>query len=410
MKMSFDAKAAYEHVKNLSFPRATGSQGEKRSVEYISGLFKQLGLDIKIQSFVFSYLPSRLFLRLGLLLQSGIILAASGIFDKAPIVSVLLILLLNVLLVKASRWGRFQERLYNIKKTGFSKNIIARKKAEDADIVLIFLAHYDTKSQTMPIWLRFFLYCIGFFGSWLIGLVIVILTIVELNGMTNIGWLLAIRHSLLPFSVVLAGILLSLQFNFSGNKSPGALDNASGVGVLLELARSLSENPPEKVDLVFVATGAEEDGLVGAMRYMQKYSQDFDPKRSFFINYDGAGAEGKITITTKYGIPPTIASRKLSELAIKIASQKGIKASEGYVPIGAGFDQFPIAARGFEAVTISSGNFGPVIFSIHSSYDCLKNVSLEALQNAGSIGFELAKQIRCLRWQNGKTARGYKSK
>jgi Zn-dependent M28 family amino/carboxypeptidase len=158
----------------------------------------------------------------------------------------------------------------------------------------------------------------------------------------------------------------------------------------------LSENPPEKVNLVFVATGAEEDGLAGAMRYIQKYSQDFDPKRSFFVNYDGVGAEGKITITTKYGIPPTIASRKLSELAIKIASQKGIKASEGYVPIGAGFDQFPIAARGFETVTISSGKFGPAILSIHSSHDCLENVSLEALQKTGDIGFELAEQIRCL--------------
>jgi len=408
--MPFDAKTAYEHVKNLSFPRATGSQGEKCAVEYISGLFKQLGLDIEIQNFVFSSLPSRLFLRLGLLLQGGILLTASGIFDKAPIVSVLLILLLSILLVKASRWGRFQERWYNIKQTGFSQNIIAKKKAEYADIVLIFLAHYDTKSQTMPIWLRFFLYCIGFFGSWLIGLAIVILTIVELHGVTNVGWLFVIHHLLLPFSVALAGVLLSLQFNFSGNKSPGALDNASGVGVLLELARSLNENPPEKVNLVFVATGAEEDGLVGAMRYMQKYSQDFDPKRSFFINYDGVGAEGKVTITTKYGIPPAIASRKLSKLAIKSASQKGIKISEGYVPIGAGFDQFPIAARGFEAVTISSRKFGSAILSVHSSYDCLENVCLEALQNAGSIGFELAKQIRCLRWQNGKTARGYKGK
>ena len=397
MKMPFDEKAAYEHVKNLSFPRATGSQGEKRVVEYISVFFKQLGLDIEIQTFVFSYLPSRLFLRLGLLLQSGILLVASGIFDKIPIVSVLLILLLSVLLVKTSRWGRFQERLYNIKKTGFSKNIIAERKAKSADIALFFLAHYDTKSQTIPIWTRFLIYCIGFFGSWLIGLAIVILAIVELNGVINIWWLLVIRHSLFPFSIATAGIMLFLQFNLSGNKSPGALDNASGVGVLLELARSLSENPPEKVNLVFIATGAEEDGLVGAMRYIQKYNQDFEPKRSFFVNYDGVGAEGKVTITTKYGIPPTIVSKKLSKLAVQIASQKGIKASEGYIPIGAGFDQFPIAARGFEVVTISSGNFGPAILSVHSSRDCLENVSLEALQNTGSIGFELAKQIRCLR-------------
>lgn len=392
--MSFDARLAYEHTKNLSFPRATGSQGEKRAVEYISSYFKKLGLDIEIQSFAFSYLPSKLFLRLGLLLQSGILLAASYLFDKTPIVPVFLVLLLGVLLTKASGWGRFHERLYDIRKTAHSQNIIAQTGDEDSDIHLIFLAHYDTKSQTMPVFLRFSLYFIGFFGSLLIGLAIIILAFFELNVVIASGWLLVMRNMLLPFSIAIAIIMLSLQFNFSGNKSPGAADNASGVGVLLELARSLSANPPEKVSLAFVATGAEEDGLVGAMRYIQKYSQDFEPKRSFFINYDGVGDGSKLTITAKYGVPPTIASRKLSELALNIASQKWIKASKGYVPVGAGFDQFPIAARGFETITISSGKLSSTIFNIHSQHDRFENVSMKALQNAGSIGFEIAKQIR----------------
>jgi len=394
--MPFDAIAAYEHAKKLSFPRATGSQGEKHAVDYIAGFFKKLGLEVEIQNFAFSYLPSRLFLRLMMLLQIGILLAAAEMVDKSPILAILLILLLLVLLVKASRWGRLQEHLYNIKKSGCSQNIIAKNKAKDAEITLVFLAHYDTKSQTIPVLLRFLLYCIGFFGALLFGLLIVILAIAELNGVKNVGWILIIRQSLLPLGITIAFILLLLQFNFSGNKSPGAQDNASGVGVLLELARSLSEYTPEKANLFFVATGAEEDGLVGAMRYIQKYGEDFEPQRSFFVNYDGVGAEGEITIITKYGLPPIVVSKKLSKVVMNIALQKGIEVSKGYVPIGAGFDQFPLAARGFEAITISNGKLSRALLDVHSSNDQIGNICTKALQNAGNLGYELAHRIRNL--------------
>jgi len=44
----------------------------------------------------------------------------------------------------------------------------------------------------------------------------------------------------------------------------GALDNASGVAVLLESARLLSEGPPPRRSIIFLAVTAEEKGLVGS--------------------------------------------------------------------------------------------------------------------------------------------------
>lgn len=50
---------------------------------------------------------------------------------------------------------------------------------------------------------------------------------------------------------------------------PGADDNASGVAVLLELARAFAEGPRPERGLVFIAFSAEEAGLVGSRHYVQ---------------------------------------------------------------------------------------------------------------------------------------------
>ena len=58
--------------------------------------------------------------------------------------------------------------------------------------------------------------------------------------------------------------LLSLK---ATNHSPGTLDNASGVDVLLELAQSLSsiQNPKVKVTVVVFGGGAGPAGIDGVI-------------------------------------------------------------------------------------------------------------------------------------------------
>jgi hypothetical protein len=49
----------------------------------------------------------------------------------------------------------------------------------------------------------------------------------------------------------------------------GAVDNASGIAVLTEVARSLSRSKPDR-DIYFLATTAEESGLYGAYAFVEK--------------------------------------------------------------------------------------------------------------------------------------------
>lgn len=71
----------------------------------------------------------------------------------------------------------------------------------------------------------------------------------------------------------------------------GADDNASGVAVLIELARLLTQNSStEKMNFLFVAFSGEEDGLLGSKAFIDTLLNNQQPvKPVFMINLDMVG-------------------------------------------------------------------------------------------------------------------------
>lgn len=59
-------------------------------------------------------------------------------------------------------------------------------------------------------------------------------------------------------------IVVSAHYDHLGPDHPGADDNASGVAVLIELARALASQPAPPRTIVFAAFSAEEAGLIGS--------------------------------------------------------------------------------------------------------------------------------------------------
>ena len=68
----------------------------------------------------------------------------------------------------------------------------------------------------------------------------------------------------------------------------GADDNASGVALLIELARHLKENGPNKYNYVIVAFTGEEKGLLGSNYYVKNHAVKKEDV-SFMINLDMVG-------------------------------------------------------------------------------------------------------------------------
>ncbi len=83
-----------------------------------------------------------------------------------------------------------------------------------------------------------------------------------------------------------------------GKVHPGADDNASGVAVMLELARILGKNMQPERTVVFVAFSGEEAGLLGSKHYVKTMQRFPASKCIGMLNLDTVGRLGarKITI------------------------------------------------------------------------------------------------------------------
>lgn len=91
-------------------------------------------------------------------------------------------------------------------------------------------------------------------------------------------------------------IVISAHYDHLGRVGssifPGASDNASGTAMVMDLAKYYTKNKP-KYKMVFMFFGAEEAGIVGALKYVEKPL--FPLKQiKFLLNLDimGAGEEG----------------------------------------------------------------------------------------------------------------------
>jgi len=87
------------------------------------------------------------------------------------------------------------------------------------------------------------------------------------------------------------GLGISRESRFEGRIHPGADDNASGVAVLIELARYFAGTAPERT-IVFAAFSGEETGRLGSKHYVSAMKR-FPPAKTIgMINLDTVGRLG----------------------------------------------------------------------------------------------------------------------
>jgi Zn-dependent M28 family amino/carboxypeptidase len=167
--------------------------------------------------------------------------------------------------------------------------------------------------------------------------------------------------------------------NFTGNHSPGALDNGSGVGTLLELARSWRPRAGAPAEVVWVATGSEEVALDGARHFLRLHESWWKEKPTLLINLESVGAGSRVYLAGE--------ARAL-RLARQAAQDLQLAHARLRV-LGAGMDHQPFAARGLAAVSV----LGDVVrnaFAMHTPRDDMSLIQLDALERAGTLAAHLA--------------------
>ena len=385
---TYDAGRAYDHIRQLAIPRLVDSTGEAEVQDYIVRQFTELGLDVSWEPFSFTRFPAEVLPRLISAFFIPVVLSVPWIGNRFPIPVCLACLLSLFIALFFTQWQKRFEGLYNVGRRLRTENIIATngQKRDGNTPTLLFVAHYDSKSQTLPIVVRAVSYGLAIIG-------LVALTVVSVINLGTVGVGLPNPYDYIVWSV--AGItvlcLLLLQANTTQNRSPGAFDNASGVGVMLEVARVVMALDVKK-SITFLATGAEEYGMCGALRYIQTHADEYDHENTYVINLDGLGVGNGVNIITRYGIPPVHTTRTLMDLFRKSGESLGVRVAERYLPIGVGLDSIPIASRGFETVTLMARGIGSIALKVHSKQDQSELLNEESLQQAGELIVDVIKR------------------
>jgi Zn-dependent M28 family amino/carboxypeptidase len=198
----------------------------------------------------------------------------------------------------------------------------------------------------------------------------------------------------------------------SVDAASGADDNASGVGVLLELARAWRKSGMDR-SARFVALAGEEVGFVGAKAYIVRHRNEL-PRCALVFNIDTVGGGKETWVDAGGGVqrvdpawmPPvqaelgprglwllsqpfTAASNVpewLKEAILASEQQTGIPIRMGQF---AGSDHMAFARAGVPATHIASSTGKG-----HTQNDTAENVSAAALERAGRFVAAVAAKVK----------------
>lgn len=135
----------------------------------------------------------------------------------------------------------------------------------------------------------------------------------------------------------------------------GALDNASGIAGMLEIARVLAAAPVRpRRSILFLAVTAEEKGLIGSDYFARNPSVELD-RVVGVVNYDGAAAFRDFTEVIGYGAT----SSTLGVALQRAAASMGVTLAPDPIPEQSIFtrsDHYSFVKQGTPAVFVLPGN------------------------------------------------------
>lgn len=172
---------------------------------------------------------------------------------------------------------------------------------------------------------------------------------------------------------------------------PGASDNATGVAVMLELARELAADPLPCVAVLLVAPGCEESGMGGMAAFLRAHGGELEASRTLVLGLDTLGA-GQPIVCSGEG---TILEHRYRDEDLALADAGAARA--GVDPpqrwrIGGWTD--PILARFAGLPAISLLSIGPrgTFTNYHRPTDTLARVDWDSVAQCARLARGIARE------------------
>ena len=402
--MHIDFQIALDYARRLSRPRQVGTPQEREVADEISKQLQQSGCSVETQDFQFSTAFER-FLVLEIFAGLVLVLAAIltlGLYQWLTLLLAGLLAFLILLIAPINRLVqkhsiRFAEHqsvsfwsgiIWQLGKRYSTTNIAASwpQFPHERNLPQLYLvAHYDSKSQYLPLVVRIALFVLVIAGS----LVFSILNLIN-------AFLLPCTPALYSIGIIVIVCATPLLFLDYGNDSTGAIDNASGVGLVLHLAEIIAQKPVlmGKLGITVLITSAEELAVKGSWAYLlenkNRLRRQAEGEGLHILNFDGIGVDGKLYLAGGSRQRADSSDAYLHYLVRHSAQEIGIPVGRFLFP-GAMFDHIPFAEEGFDAVTVIG--IGKDSLSVHTGKDLPEKLHVKGFDQAGRLALRLIEKL-----------------
>ncbi|MBI5525941.1 MAG: M20/M25/M40 family metallo-hydrolase [Deltaproteobacteria bacterium] len=207
--------------------------------------------------------------------------------------------------------------------------------------------------------------------------------------MSTLVWVLALA----ALAIHLAGCVLTLEWGWLNDYVQGANDNTSGVAVMLDVARRLSEGGgAEGATFWFVATGCEEAGCGGAIDFLKRHEAELPVESTDFIVVDQVGGGEPRYMTSEGLIERQHASRELIGVIEDLRRSGSIPEIR---PMASPFftDAGPVLRAGYRAVCISTYPSNLCLPTYHRQTDTFDNVETDTVAGMSKVVHEVVEAV-----------------
>lgn len=369
---AFDPARARAFAESVARPRLCGTEGEREVAAVVKRAFAEAGLGVAEEAFEFRPVADGLIRVRTLVLLAGFAAVAAGPWTHwgVSVAGLFWNFVWWARLLPALARARYAGSFRESKETpGWIRaaNLTARAEGPEDGPLLVFVAHLDSKSQSLSLrGLLGLLAAQPYLGAAVLATSAAALAIPGTP-----------REVPAAAAAALALASLPLLLIRTGNASPGALDNASGLGVLVELARVWKRLPAAKTcRALFVATSAEEHGMIGARAWLRKHRWELDgAKRVSILNFDSVGYAGPVRFLPE--------SSPLAPAIREAALAAGVPLEPFPARFDLVADHTPFVRAGFAAATLATHSWDAK--RMHTAQDTVETLSTEGFANVGRI-------------------------
>jgi hypothetical protein len=346
-------------------PRFAGSPEEAKARAICREELERAGLSCRELPFEYSQGPGRWGPPIAAAFQAATILLVG---HMAVHHGALAALVVGAVLVCALIWASSYVKRRGIAGFPLQRATSINLEATRGKPVVWFVAHIDSKSQTVPILVRIA-------SSVLLAIISALALVVILLSLVGVQVAPSVWHVLAIAAVVAA---LPSIFCFVRNESRGALDNASGVATVLMASQLASAVQ----NLGVLITSGEELGLAGARVWASRATPGL-----LVINCDTVDDSGGWRCMYNGPRPARIAA-----VAETIAARLRFKLAVGRMIPGILADSMAFADRGIESVTVGRGRLS-TLARIHTRRDTSNALTGSGVVEGAAVLSALAKEL-----------------